>query len=179
MTTLLNLSYLNEACFLSANENDTKYRMCLKMAQEDLRDVLGREFYEEIESQYPDFTGAADNSTLYSDYVKDFLAWQTYYHYLKFANVNATPTGIREFSDDNSSIASDVKMYSLEKNVMARANKYKFDIINYLRESQSNDSDKFPLWEDSCGEEMSFAISAISKTSNAIFKVNKAITNNE
>lgn len=179
MTLILTLSYLNEACFLSLNENDTKYRMCLKMAQEDLRDTIGREFYEQIESQYSAFTGAADNQTLYNNYIKDFLAWQTYYHYLKFSNINATPTGIREFSDDNSSLASDVKMFALEKTVMSRANKYKFDIINFLNESQDNDSSKYPLWEDNCKEEMSFAITAIDKGSSTLIKVNKSITHNE
>jgi hypothetical protein len=180
MAQLLTLSYLNDACFLSLNENDKKYQMCLKMAQEDLRDgILGREFYEQIESQYPAFTGASDNNTLYTNYLKDFLAWQTYFHYLKFANINATPTGIREFTDDNSSLASDVKMYALEKSVMSRANQYKFAAINFLKESQANDSTKYTLWEDTCREEFSFAITAVDKGSSALFKVNKTINTNE
>lgn len=180
MTAILDLTYLNTACFLSLNEDDLKYGMCLEMAQEDLRDgVLGREFYEQIETQYSAFTGATDNQTLYNDYLRKYLAWQTYFHYLKFANVNATPTGIREHDDDTSSIASDVKMYSLEKNVLARANKYKYDTINYLREQQANDSTKFPLWEDECKEQMSFSITSIDKNSDALIRVNKSINTNE
>lgn len=179
MTPILTLSYLNESCFLSLNENDTKYTMCLKMAQEDLRDVIGREFFDQIVSQYSAFTGAADNLTLYTDYIKDFLAWQTYYHYLKFANFNPTPTGLRAFKDENSDLLDDVKMHSVEKIIMARANNYKFQIINFLNESQSNDSTKYPLWEDNCKEEMSFAITAIDKGSNSLIKVNKSITTNE
>lgn len=179
MTLILTLSYLNEACFLSLNENDTKYNMCLKMAQDDLRDLLGREFYDQIVSQYPSFSGATDNSTLYTNYIKDYLAWQTYFNYLKFANVNATPTGVRTFNDENSSLATDIQMYSLEKNVLARANKYKYDIINFLNESQSNDSTKYSLWEDECKEQMSFSITAVDKKSDALIRVNKSIINNE
>jgi hypothetical protein len=179
MAVLLDLSYLNEACFLSLNENDKKYKMCLKMSQDNLRDVLGREFYEQIESQYPSFTGASDNQTLYNSYIKDFLAWQTYFNYLKFANVNATPTGIRTFNDENSSLASDIQMYSLEKHVLQESNKYKFQMINYLKEQQANDSTKFPLYENQCKQEMSFSITAIDKGSSALFKVNKSVITNE
>lgn len=179
MCQLLTVSYLNDACFLSLNTDDKKYNMCLKMAQEDLRDVLGIEFYEQIESQYPDFTGNTDNSTLYTNYIKDFLAWQTYYHYLKFANVDATPTGIRSFKDDNSDLASDIQMYSLEKNVNTRANKYKFSIVNFLKESQANDSTKYELYKQCHKEEMSFTITSIDKKNNTLIKVNKTISSNE
>jgi hypothetical protein len=179
MSQLLTLSYLNEACFLSLNENDKKYLMCLKMSQDNIRDILGREFFEQIESQYPDFTGASDNSTLYTNYIKDFLAWQTYFNYLKFANVNATPTGIRTFNDENSSIASDIQMYSLEKHVLQEANNYKFRMLNYLKETQDNDSTKFSLYEQRCTEQLSFAITSIDKSNNTLIKVNKSITTNE
>lgn len=179
MINLIPLSYLNEACFLSLNVNEKKYNMVLKLAQQDLRDILGPEFYSEIETQYDAATIAGDNATLYDDYIKDFLAWQTYFKYLKFANLDQTPTGIREFSDENSTVASDIKMYSLEKNVLAEANNYKYRMINYLKESQSNDSDKYPLWEDSCKEYMSFAITSVSKSDDALIRVNKSITTNE
>lgn len=176
--SLLTLSYLNTACFLSLNEDDIKYNMCLEDAEDDLRDILKPEFYDEIVSQYPgSFT--ADNTALYDPYIKKFLAWQTYFYYLRFANVNATPTGIREFDDDNSTIASDIKMYSLEKNVKEKANRFKYKLINFLKESQSNDSTKYPLWEDECREEMSFAITSVDKSSDQLIKVNKSITTNE
>jgi len=177
--SLLTLSYLNTACFLSLNEDDKKYNMCLEDAEEDLKDILGVEFYDQIITQYPGFSGASDNAALYDPYIKKFLAWQTYYHYLKFANVNATPTGIRTFDDENSSIATDIQMYSLEKNVKAKADRFKFRLINYLKEQQANDSTKFPLWEDECKEQMSFAITSIDKTSDALIRVNKTIITNE
>lgn len=179
MTLILDLSYLNDACFLPLNTDDKKYNMCLKMAQEDLRDLIHREFYDEIVSQYPDFIGQSNNSTLYTDYIKDFLAWQTYFNYLKFANVESTPSGVRAFNDANSTLATDIQMYSLEKNVLARANRYKYEIVNFLNESQANDSTKYPLWEDECREQMSFSITSVDKNSDALIRVNKSITSNE
>ena len=154
MTELIPQSYLNEACFLSLNVDAKKYSMVLKLAQEDLEDVLGKEFYDEIVDQYEAETLTTDNDTIYEDYIKDFLAWQTYYHHLKFANVDVTPTGIREFTDENSTLASDVKMFSL-------------------------DSTKYPLYTSRCKKEMSFGISAIGKTKDALIKVNKALDTNE
>lgn len=184
MTLILELAYLNTACFLSLNENDIKYNMCLEMAQEDLRDaILGREFYEQIESQYtaspPNNGYTGDNLALYNPYIKKFLAWQTYFHYLKFANVGATRSGIRTFKDENSDIASDIQMYSLEKNVRARADSSKYAIINFLKEEQANDSTKYPLWEDDNREQMSFAITSVDKESDALIQVNKTIITNE
>lgn len=179
MTNLIPISYLNEACFLSLNTDEKKYNMVLKLAQQDLRDILGPEFYTQIETQYAAETLSSDNATLYDDYIKDYLAWQTYFKFLKFANVDHTPTGIREFTDENSTVASDIKMYSLEKNVLNEANNYKYRMINFLKESQSNDSTKYPLWEDDCKDYMSFAITAVDKESDALIRVSKSIITNE
>lgn len=177
MKNLIPLSYLNEACFLSSNVDEKKYKIVLKMSQERLEDILGVSFYEQIETQYPnDLTD--DNLALY-DYIKDYLAWQTYFYFLKFANVESTPTGIRQFNDDNSEIINDVKMFSLEKNVLERANNYRFRMINFLKLEKEKDSTKYPLWKDLCKDEMSFAISSIGGRNNTIVRVNKAVSTND
>jgi hypothetical protein len=179
MIPLIPIAYLNEECFLSLNTDDKKYTMALKDAQMDLEDILGSEFFDQIESQYDGDTLSTDNDALYEDYIKEYLAWQTYFHYLKFANADPTPSGVREFNDENSSILSDVKMYSFEKNVREKAVRYKHRMINFLKLEQSKDSTKYSLWEDTCKEEYSFAITAIDKGSDAMVRVNKAIDTNE
>lgn len=179
MINLIPLAYLNEACFLSLNEDDKKYQMVLEIAQDALKNILGREFYAQIESQYEADTLSADNDALYDPYIKKYLAWQTYQNYIGFANLNATPTGIREFNEENSMIAADVKMYALEKNILKMVNNYKGDMINFMKEAQANDSSKYPLWIEQCKTEFSFGITAVKKGSTELFKVNKTITNNE
>lgn len=181
MIDLIPISYLNEACFLSLNTDDKKYRMCLKIAQEDLRDTLGKTFYEQIETQYNSdpTTFSANNSTLYEDYIRDYLAWHTYFNYLKFANVDATPTGIREFNDENSSIASDVKMYSLEKNILARANTYKYRMLNFIKLKQTESSSNFPLYTERCKPLFSFGITSVEKCDSTLISVNKSVNTNE
>lgn len=177
MKQLIPISYLNEACFLSLNTNEKKYFMCLKIAQDRLEDVLGPEFFEEIIDQFPD-TFTADNETLYEDYIKDYLAWQTYHIYLKFADTDPTPTGIRQFNDDNSSLLSDIQRNAFEKNILNQANDYKYKMINYIKLEKSKDTTKFPLFDD-CKEYNSFSITSVDKKSDALFQVQKSITTNE
>lgn len=181
MTDLIPISYLNEACFLSLNTDDKKYRMCLKIAQEDLKDCLSKTFYEQIETQYntEPTTFDTNNGLLYEDYIKDYLAWHTYFQYLKFANVDATPTGIREFTDENSTIASDVKMYSLEKNVLARANTYKYRMLNFIKLKQTESASNFPLYKECCKPQFSFGITSVEKKDSTLISVNKSIHTNE
>lgn len=181
MKYILPLAYLNEACALSLNTDEKKYKMVLRLAQTNLRDVLGAEFYDEIETQYAvaGDTLSADNSTLYEDYIKDYLAWQTYFYHLKFSQSTSTPTGEREFEDANSNILSDIKLASLEKNVLEQANHYKYAMINFLNLEQSKDATKYTLWHGSCKAEFGFAISSISKSSDDIVSLNRSIINNE
>lgn len=178
MINLIPIAYLNEACFLSLNTDDKKYQMCLKLSQDTLEDVLGGEFYDEIETQYDADNFSADNDALY-EYIKDYLAWLTYFNYLKFANADSTPSGIREFSDENSSIVSDVKLYSFEKNVRSNAELYKGKMLNFISKEKANDSSKFPLYKEKCNNDFGFAITSIDKKSDVLIKVNKAIITNE
>lgn len=183
MKFLIPLNYLTEACFLSQNINEKEFKMNLKLAQEDLMDILGPEFYEEIEDQYNanGDTFTTDNSTLYENYLKDYLAWRTYSIYLGFSQSKSTPTGERQFLDENSTILDDVKFFSKEKNVNNRAERYKNKIINFLRLEQSKDSTKYPLWEDQCADQFGWGISSITRDSHEdyVISINKAFKANE
>ena len=179
MNYLIPLAYINEATFVSPNIDEKKMKGNLEEAQADLKDILGAEFYEQIEDQYVNETFTTANDTLYEDYIKQFLAWQAYFYSLGFSQSESTPTGERQFLDENSTILEDVKLYSKEKNVRRRALRYKYDLINYLKLSQSRDATAFPLWEDSCKEEFSFAITSVSRDKDATISINRVITDNE
>lgn len=180
---LIPLAYLNEACYLSQNIDEKKFKMTLKLAQEDLRDILGGEFYEEIETQYlpANDTFSVANATLYEDYIKDFLAWATYHYHLGFSQSESTPTGERSFKDDNSDILTDLAMFGKEKNVKAQVSRYKNKMINYLRNQQTILSTNFPLWVDSCTEDFGWGISGIERNSaqDKIVSITKAVRGNE
>lgn len=179
MINLIPIAYLNEACFLSLNTDDKKYQMCLKIAQDTLEQIIGTEFYEEITTEYDTNTLTADNDDLYDPFIKDFLAWLSYYNYLKFANADNTPTGVREFIDENSNIVNDVKMYGIEKNVKGMVEFYRGKMINFLKLEKYKDSSKYPLYSEKCEMDFGFAITSVDKKSDVLIKVNKAIITNE
>lgn len=180
---LIPLSYLNEACFLSLNIDEKKFKMCLKIAQEDLRDVLGAEFYAEVETQYApaNDTFTTANATLYEDYIKDFLAWATYHRFLGFSQSESTPTGERSFTDDSSTILTDLALNAKEKNVKNMVTRYKDRMVNYMRLQQTILSTNFPLWDDKCVTDFGWGISGIERDSHRdkIISVTKAVRGNE
>jgi hypothetical protein len=177
---LIPLHYLNEACFLSVNEDDKKYEMCLKMAERDLKGIVGRDYYNELQAQFTASTFTTDNENLYEEAIKDYLAWRTYFHYLKFANVTATPTGIRTFNDDNSSLAEDIAMYSLEKHVKEQFVSYQNGITSYIKSVRCTRADAYPLFDD-CGNQPAnnFSITSITGNNTSQIDVAKSIFNNE
>lgn len=183
MKLLIPLAYLNEACFLSTNIDEKKFKMVLKIAQEDLEEVLGPQFYEQIETQYDPLndTFTAANATLYEDYLKDFLAWSTYHRYLGFSQSDSTPTGERAFVDENSTLLADIALEAKEKNVLQMVSRYRNRIINYLTNERAKDTNAFPLWDDCKKGSFSWGISGIERDSHEdkIFSINKAVVGNE
>jgi len=163
------------------NINEKKQKANLEEAQSDLRELLGPEFYEQIDTQYTNETFSTANEALYEGYIKQFLAWQSAFYSLGFSQADSTPSGVREFADENSTILEDLKLHSFEKNVKRRANRYRFDLLNYLDLEQSKDSTAFPMYVKKCKEELSFAITSVSRGQNvdAVISVNKAIITNE
>lgn len=176
---LIPIAYLNEVCFLSLNEDDKKYQMNLDLAQDQLSDVIGAEFYEQIVSQYTSTSFSADNLALYDPHIKKYLAWQTYFNLQGFVNSNHTPTGNREFIDENSTIVADVKQYALERNIGNRLKYFKNKLINFLDLEQEKDSTKYPMYTCRCKTDFGFAITSVDKRSDVLLKINKSIVSNE
>lgn len=177
---LIPIAYLTETCFLSDNIPPAKYQALLEMAQDDLRNILHPSLYDEVVNQYSTnpISLTAPNILLY-DKIKKYLAWQTNFYFQKFANSSSTPTGQREFKDDNSDLLSDVKMFSYEKNIRERAVFYKDEMINFLKEARINNVNSYPLWKDTCKEEMGFAITAVTGKTGTRTEIFKAVRYNE
>ena len=178
---LIPLAFINEACNVSININEKEMKPNLVEAQEDLRALLGAEFYDEIESQYSGQSFTSANDSLYEGYIRNFLAWHSYLYSLGFAQSKSTPTGEREFNDDNSSLISDIKLVAKEKNIKRRAEKYKSAMIDFLRLEQSKNSTAYPKWRGYCEEKFSFGITSVQADSTEanIFSVNKATVVNQ
>ncbi len=180
MTNLIPIAYLTDTCALSDNIPVKKFQSTLEMAQDDLKDILNTPLYDQIVSQFITIpkTLSTANNNLYP-YIQKFLAWQTDFYFQKFANSDSTPTGQREFKDDNSDLLTDVKMYSFEKNIKERAMFYRNALINFLRASRINDSTSYPLWIDTCKEINDFSISAVTGKSNIRTEIFRSVRYNE
>lgn len=184
---LIPLSYINEACAVSTNIDEKKLKPHLEEAQLDLLNILGAEFYEEIETQYSSSgdTLTAANNELYENYIKNFLAWQAYFYSLGFSQLESTPSGERSFSDENSELATDIQLYAKEKNIKAKAYKYQSAMIDFLRLQQTRYASgvsgayAFAKWTDNCRDQFQFGISGIGRQQTEIFAVNRAVKNNE
>jgi hypothetical protein len=178
---LIPVAYLQEQCLISDNVDDKKIRVAIEMAQEDLEDTIGREFYDQIKTQYEANTLTSDNNSFYDPYVKKYLAWQAYFYFVGHAQEDSTATGFRNFTDENSSLISDVNLYAKEKKIRERADRHKSKMINFLNEAQANDSTKYSLWEGGCKEVTGVAFTAIDKNGDAAAtaRVNSKIINNE
>jgi hypothetical protein len=183
MKFLIPLSYLNEACKLSGNIDEKDYKIFLKVAQFDLSDILGQEFYEQIETQYQpaNDTFTTANATLYEDYLKDYLAWSTYHRYLGFSQSQSTPTGERLFNDENSNLLVDIALAAKEKNVLGMVKMYQNRIVNYIENEQSKVSTAFPLWNGCKEGNYGFSITGIERNSylDKTISISKAVTKNE
>lgn len=178
---LIPVAYLQEQCLISDNVDDKKIRVAIEMAQEDLEDTIGREFYDQIKTQYEASTLTSDNDAFYDPYVKKYLAWQAYFYFVGHAQEDSTATGFRNFTDENSTLISDVNLYAKEKKIRERADRHKSKMINFLNEAQANTSTKYPLWEGGCKEVTGVAFTAIDKDGSAAAtaRVNSKIINNE
>lgn len=178
---MIPIAYITETCVLSENIAQKALQVPLDMALDNLRNILGSTFYDELKAQYNTnpsiFTDA--NQALYDPYIKKYLAWQTYLYHLIFSNQASTPTGIRSFNDENSSILNDISMHALEKNIQQRMNFYKFDMINFLKTAKSNDSAAYPLYDNCCKQEFSFGVTSIGGCNDTQFRIMKAIDTNE
>jgi hypothetical protein len=177
MKLLIPLSYLTEIG-LSENIDEDKLKPSLEEAQDELVALLGPEFYEQIESQYPT-TFSADNLALYDPYIKKFLAWFAYLYSIGFSQSESTPTGERSFKDSNSDLLTDIKLSAKERNIERRALRYKNKIVNFLRLAKDKDSTKYPLWMDQYNNEILWGISSIGAKSDKLFKINKTSRFNE
>lgn len=180
MTLFVSYDYIKEETSISDNIDDKMLLNPLKRAQEMLKFLLGKAFYESIESQVESTYFTDDDDALFDPYIKRFLAWQAYEFYAIRANVYESRTGFRQFREDNSDIASETIMSNIIKDAKQWAQFYKGEITTFIKQQQNIDSTKYPLFND-CGVRQgnSFHITAITKKDPINRKINRQSFNNE
>lgn len=180
MANLISYSYLRTETDISQNVPNKDLDNPIKRAEDQLKFLIGKAFYAELVSQNDSESLSSDNNAFYDPYVKQFLAWQAYQYWIIKANVSATKTGIRTFSEENSEIASDKLMGELIRDAKESTNSYKGALLSFLRAQQTEDSTKYPLYTYDGRASLSggFHVTAITKKNTTSFKIDKEIFNN-
>lgn len=180
MKYLITYAYFRSITDVSESVDDKTITPKLKMAQDRLKFLIGRPFYDELSSQYPN-SFSDDNLAFYDPQVKEFLAWQTYAFYIPKANVFESRTGLRIFKENNSDAASDKQVGALISLANENAEFYKGQLINFLTEQQKLNSTKYPLYTEKWAANKfttSFNITAIQGKDHRFSKINTKTTIN-
>lgn len=158
LTKLIDYAYLKEETDLPQNLDNDDLEKKIYRAQETLRMLMGDAFYQDYISQYPSFT-TSSYSTVYP-YVKQYLAHQTFEHYVVMANYKPTRSGFRVHSEENSVVVTDVQMSIIIKDAKQQTQQYKNLLVDYLNGHAAD----FPLYSQRCNTNLTgngFHISAV------------------
>jgi hypothetical protein len=179
MTKLITYAYFRQETDISQNVENKNLDNPIKRAQDVLKFILGKAFYEEIEGQVSAETLTTDNEDLYDPYIKKFIAWQAYEFYAIRANVYESRSGFRQFSEENSEIANETIMSNIIKDAKQWTQFYKGELLTFIKQQQRIDSRKYPLYRD-CGDKQGngFHITAITKRDKTSQNINTQILRN-
>lgn len=177
MTELVTYAFIRSETCLSQNIPDDELKTPLMRAQDILKGLLGVQFYDQIESQFPS-SFDADNSALFDPYIKKFLAWQSMLFWLPYANLKTTRSGLRVHSEENSTPATDAQVGALVADMRNMAQFHKEGILGFIRKQRFSDDSKYPLYDDDCNTKTlgtGFAITPVRKKENIQTRIDKRI----
>lgn len=182
--SLISLAYFRDFNNVSDNIEEKDIKPHIFRAEQELKFLIGKSFYDELVSQYESADGtsglSADNLSFYDPYLIQWLAKHAYVYLLKGNNYKVTRTGIRTFSEDNSAESTDKIIGEIIKEEKQQVEQYKGRMIAYLRGQQSADSSKYPLYDtNTCADKFgtSFHITSVSKTEDVYCKITSQINN--
>ena len=183
MSKLITAAYLKAECDIETNIANADLDNPIKWAQDRLRFLLGKRFYDEIISQGTSTPTAfsAENSALFDPFVKQFLAWQAHEFYVIKATAIRKRTGLRTFVDETDEAASSEIVNLHIKNAKEQTQFYKGEMINYILQQQNQDSSAFPLYEADCNNVRfgtGFGITGVTKIDTSQNDIGRMIENN-
>ena len=183
MSKLITAAYLKGECDIDTNIDNRELDNPIKWAQDRLRFLLGKQFYDEIYSQgtTTPTSFSTNNSALFDPYVKQFLAWQANEFYVIKSTAVRKRSGLRTITDETDEAASSEIVNLHIKNAKEQTQFYKGEMINYIVQEQENDSSKYPLYDADCDNTKfgtGFGITGVSRISKDQYYIDKKTTNN-
>lgn len=181
--SLISYAYFRDFNNVSQNVDDENIKPCLFQAEQELKFLIGKEFYDQLLSEYESADGlsglSSDNLAFYDPYVLQWVAKWAYVDLLQNGNYQVTRTGVRVFGDENNSLGSDKLLGEIIKGHRQREQQLKGRMINFLRGAQKANSAKYPLYSYDCGDRMgsTFHITSVSKIEDVYVKIQNQINN--
>lgn len=157
---LITFAYLKQEVDIPQSIPDAELDHKVYRAQERLRMLMGDEFYQDFRTKYKANTFTAAYTTLYNPYVKQFIAWQACVYWTVEANFKPSRSGFRVYTEENSSVVTDVQLSIIIKDRKQQAEYYVKQIVDFME----NHSEDYPLYANKCGSNVtgnSFHISAV------------------
>lgn len=183
MSKIITAAYLKAECDIDTNIDNRELDNPIKWAQDRLRFILGKNFYDQIYTQgsTTPTSFSSDNSALFDPYVKQFLAWQAHEFFVIKSTAIRKRTGLRTHVDEVDEAApSDVVNLHI-KTAKEQTQFYKGEMVNYILARQQADSTKFPLYERDCNNSKfgtGFGISGVAKLSTSQYDIGRTLEDN-
>ena len=157
---LINFAYLKREVDIPQNIPDDELDGKIYTAQEMLRMLMGDDFYRDFLAKYKANTMSSAYNSLYSPYIKQFVAWQAHEYWVVKANFKPTRSGFRVHTEENSVVATDLQMAAIIKDAKQKSQYYKTLMVDFLNGHSSD----YPLYSGNCQQSSTgntFRISAV------------------
>ena len=148
-TQIMNSS---EVASQAINDNyfDTAYfdKYILTSQRKYVKPVLGKEYYNELLTQISGASLTSDNTIIVNAFLKPMLAHYVVYEVYSKIHTQLTNQGAMENNTEQSNQASNFEYSQSRDFYINKADFWKKDMIEYIKEAKDADSTKFPLFDD-------------------------------
>ena len=135
---------------INDNYFDTAYfdKYILTSQRKYVKPVLGVKYYDELLTQIAGGTLTVDNTIIVNQFIKPMLAHYVVYEVYSKVHTQLTNQGAMENNTEQSNQASNFEYSQSRDFYINKADFWKKDMIEYIKEAKDDDSTKFPLFDD-------------------------------
>jgi len=135
---------------INDNYFDTAYfdKYILTSQRKYVKSVLGKKYYDELLTQIAGVSLTGDNTIILNQFIKPMLAHYIVYEVYSKVHTQLTNQGAMDNNTEQSSQASSFQYSQSRDFYINKADFWKKDMIDYIKEEKKLDSTKFPLFDD-------------------------------
>ncbi len=148
-TQIITSSEVSEQA-INDNYFDTAYfdNYILSTQRKYVKNALGKDFYNEILTQVESASLTSDNTIIVNDFIKPMLSHYVVYEVYSKIHTQLTNQGVMENNTEQSSQVKSFEYSQSRDFYINKADFWKKDLIDYIKEAKDSDPNKFPLFDD-------------------------------